>query len=422
MNKKREVHEFNYTGFYIISLLLMAVAFVFQSPASIWRGMLTIIVSPSMLITDYMAIGGVGTAFFNSGLNLFVTLVTAQRAKARLTGALVAAVVTVAGFSFFGKNIVNMIPVPLGVYLYARFQKMELGHIMHVACFSTGVAPVVSVFMFGVGLPLHISIPLGILIGILVGVSIIPLSSSMLAFHQGYNLYNVGFTIGIIGLAVAGVGRMFGLPINSVRLIYTGPDEVIRYVFVLACSLMIGGGLFINGGFSGYKKLLKSSGRLVSDFVIEHNKGLVLINMGFVGLIALAFVRISHGSLNGPVIGGILTVIGFGAFGKHPRNIIPVFIGVYIAAALNMYDPSGTETMLIGLFGTTIAPIAGQFGIVAGILGGLLHVAIASNVGIVHGGLNLYNNGLAGGFVCGILVPIYQIVRERKEKRNERTD
>ena len=110
MNKKREVHEFNYTGFYIISLLLMAVAFVFQSPASIWRGMLTIIVSPSMLITDYMAIGGVGTAFFNSGLSLFVTLVTAQRAKARLTGALVAAVVTVAGFSFFGKNIVNMIP------------------------------------------------------------------------------------------------------------------------------------------------------------------------------------------------------------------------------------------------------------------------------------------------------------------------
>lgn len=39
--------------------------------------------------------------------------------------------------------------------------------------------------------------------------------------------------------------------------------------------------------------------------------------MGLLGLVSTFYVLIIDGSLNGPVIGGIFTVVAFGAFGKH---------------------------------------------------------------------------------------------------------
>ena len=41
------------------------------------------------------------------------------------------------------------------------------------------------------------------------------------------------------------------------------------------------------------------------------------------------------------------------------------------------------------------------------------------NVGVVHGGFNLYNNGFAGGIVAGIIVPILNVFKKECNKRNE---
>ena len=37
-------------------------------------------------------------------------------------------------------------------------------------------------------------------------------------------------------------------------------------------------------------------------------------------------------------------------------------------------------------------------------------------VGIVYGGLNLYNNGFAGGIVAIFLVPVIQSISDRRAK------
>lgn len=377
--------------------------------------------SPSILITDYMEIAGIGAAYFNSGIVLLSTLLFSQFCKARLTGVLVAGILTITGFSFFGKNLLNSIPLVIGVILYTKAQNLQIANLMHVACFSTGISPAVSLIMFGLGWPQSISIPLGILVGIIVGFTITPLSTSMLNFHQGYNLYNIGFTLGIIGLGIAGLIRMFDNQILALRLVYEGDDTVIVYSLVVFLIVVFIYGYYLNNGLKGYDNILKSPGRLVSDFVLENHRGLILINMALLGLICVAFIKISNGIINGPIIGGIFTVMGFGAFGKHPKNVVPILIGVYIASFFNMYDPSSTEAVLISLFGTTIAPVAGQFGFFAGIIAGFLHKSIATNVGVIHGGMNLYNNGLAGGFVAGLLVPLFQIIQERKEKYEQRT-
>jgi hypothetical protein len=81
-------------------------------------------------------------------------------------------------------------------------------------------------------------------------------------------------------------------------------------------------------------------------------------------------------------------------------------LGVIVAAFFVGYDLSSTGIIISVLFSTTIAPIAGTYGMGVGIIAGILHLALVTNIGTIHGGINLYNNGFAGGLVAGFLVPI----------------
>ena len=76
------------------------------------------------------------------------------------------------------------------------------------------------------------------------------------------------------------------------------------------------------------------------------------------------------------------------------------------------YDLSTTGLIISVLFATTIAPIAGTYGALVGILAGMLHLAIVTNIGVLHGGINLYNNGFSGGLVAGFLVPIVDALKK----------
>ena len=122
------------------------------------------------------------------------------------------------------------------------------------------------------------------------------------------------------------------------------------------------------------------------------------------------------GELNGPTIGGIFTIVGFSATGKHLRNIAPIMLGVFIGSLTKEWAITDPSPMLSLLFSTTLAPVAGEFGIIAGLLAGYLHSSVALNVGIVYGGMNLYNNGFAGGIVAIFLVPVIQSIRDRQAR------
>ena len=56
------------------------------------------------------------------------------------------------------------------------------------------------------------------------------------------------------------------------------------------------------------------------------------MNMGVNGLLGMLYIFLSCGDLNGPTLGGIFTIIGFSAMGKHAFNIVPVMIGVALGA------------------------------------------------------------------------------------------
>ncbi|HZK10725.1 MAG TPA: DUF1576 domain-containing protein, partial [Clostridia bacterium] len=200
-------------------------------------------------------------------------------------------------------------------------------------------------------------------------------------------------------------------------------EHSIKLLIVLMAifSLMLLIGLFQqNWSLREYDKLLNEIGRLVTDFTHLYGFGLTLINMAFMGFLATAYVLISGGPINGPIVGGIFTIVGFSAFGKHPKNTLPIFIGVYLALLLNVYDRSSTSSTLGALFGTTLAPIAGRYGLIPGIITGFLHAGMVTNVTYLHGGVNLYNNGFSGGFIAASLAPIFEkvevIIDEQKRK------
>ena len=90
--------------------------------------------------------------------------------------------------------------------------------------------------------------------------------------------------------------------------------------------------------------------------------------------------------------------------------------GVVFASAGKVWSITDPSASLALLLSTTLAPIAGEFGIFAGILAGFRHSSVALNVGIVYGGMNLYNNGFAGGIVAAFLVPVIQSVRSRRAR------
>lgn len=375
--------------------------------ANFLSGYVKIAKSPTILVTDFLELGGVGAAFINAAIIGFINIFLLKHFKMKINGLLIAAFMTMLGFSFFGKNIINIIPLYVGGFIYAKFQRIHMRDVIVIIMFSTGLSPIISELMFSDIIMSPMNLIIGFMTGILIGFVIVPLSSHMLKFHEGYNLYNIGFTAGIIGTVFTSVLRALDKEVEPVRILYESFDGHIK---LLLCGLfltLIVIGLYINkSGLKDYKKIFKYVGRTVTDFTYLLGYGVTFINMGIMGLLSVGLVTILGSTVNGPVLAAIFTIVGFSAFGKHLKNSVPVVVGVIIAGVYLGVDLSSTGIVISILFATTIAPIAGAYGPIIGVLAGILHLAVVTNIGIVHGGINLYNNGFSGGIVAGFLVPI----------------
>lgn len=83
-----------------------------------------------------------------------------------------------------------------------------------------------------------------------------------------------------------------------------------------------------------------------------------------------------------------------------------------------VHDAHVPSVKLAALFGTALAPISGQFGLIYGIAAGFLHTCVVLAVGPPCGGYNLYNNGFAAGLVAFIMVAVIQDLLNRKPKED----
>ncbi len=399
-----------------LSLLMILLAFAFNTPREIWLGSITILTSPANLLTDYFQLANIGSTLVNAGLMTLLSIGIVRLSKVNITGPVIAAIFTVAGFSFFGKNLYNSLPIMLGVFCYAKAIRQPFGKFLPQCLFGTALSPLVSEFSFNINLPLFPSLTLGIASGLVVGFVLPPLSAHCLRFHQGFSLYNTGFTAGLIGMVFMAVLRGFGVEINTVSILSSGHNPAFSaFLYGLSAILLLLGLTINRWKIKGLRRLLALPGILPSDFILTAGTGITLMNMALLGFIATTYVLILGGELNGPVIGGIFTVVGFGAYGKHLRNVIPVLAGVLLANLFNIHDAASSFALMAALFGTTLAPVAGRYGALAGVFAGILHMSLVTNISFLHAGMNLYNNGFSGGFIAAVLCPLFDAMSQIRQ-------
>ncbi|MCL1870753.1 MAG: DUF1576 domain-containing protein [Promicromonosporaceae bacterium] len=404
-----------------LCLAAMVFGFVVDAPAELLRGTVAILTSPSNLLTDYLAIASVGATFLNAGALTLLSLVMVRVARAELSGPVIAGLFTVFGFALFGKNLFNSIPITLGVLLYARLDHRRFRDFQVESLFATSLGPAVSFMAFGSDLPRWLGIPLGYVLGVVIGLVIPPLAAHFTRFHHGLTLYNVGFTAGIVGMVIVAMMNLLDQEVLEASYVSAGYTLELSVLTVVFCAALFACGFVLNGRSArGMGGLMRRPGQAPSDFVALEGVGRTVMNMGLLGITAVAYVLVVGGELNGPVLGSVFTVIGFGAYGKHARNCLPVLVGVALAAVVTSTDIGSTPAVLAALFGTTLAPISGVFGSAWGVVAGVLHLAIVANVGFLHAGMNLYNQGFAAGFVAIVLYPVLHALLRMRAKRAAR--
>ncbi len=404
-------------------LIATALGMIEQGVGETFSSFITIQSVPGRLIQDYTTFG-VGGALLNASLVALMGLLVVRFSSVSLAGPTIAAVFTMFGFGLFGKSVLNSGWIILGVYIASKMAGKSLGAYSLIALFGTALGPLVTYVMFDLGLPYWISLPLGALSGILAGIILPSIAGQMLSLHQGYSLYNMGFTCGFLGLFAAALFKATG-HMEPTELVWNTQTSFALQILVPVISV-----LSILYGFIFSHRPMKrtigevlgiqnQSGRLPSDFfdLVEESES-PWVNMGLLGLAGYLLVIVTGSEVNGPILAGLATMMGFGLFGKTLKNSYPVILGV-IAAALIFGKPLTNPSVILAiLFSTTLAPIAGQFGVIIGIISGFIHLTMVETTGSWHGGFDLYNNGFAGGLTATLVITVihwYQNTRIKED-------
>lgn len=405
---------------YVLIVLLLCgcivVGLIADGPTDALRGLLRIQSHPARLLNDFTVIGGEGAALINAACVALIGLALVRITSVRLSGPTIAAVFTMLGFGLFGKTLVNALPIIAGVTIAARIAGASFREYILIALFGTALGPLVMALAVETGLATPLAFASAIGGGIVAGIVLPPVAIAMLRLHQGFNLYNIGLTSGFIAVFAASLLVAAGGDLSSQLIVNTAASPVLVFLVPgISLVLIVAGSLA--GPAAAFKDLVRIAGlpgRLPSDFVSMVSVHGSLVNMGAMGLLSWGYIVLIGGQIDGPILGAMLTIVGFAAFGKHPRNSWPVLAGVVIACLVFGKDLTAPGPKLAALFALTLAPLAGEFGWYTGIIAGFIHLVMVERTGAWHLGINLYNNGFAGGLTATLLVAIIEWFRSNR--------
>ncbi len=420
--KKDKIRGYELRYFCIASaLLLIVTAFLFDTPVEIGKGMMKIVLARDALITDYFELAGYGAAFFNAGIMFLISIMLIEVVKIPYTGLTIAAIFISTGFGFWGKNPINIIPIILGTFIYAKAHHAHLARYVYTALFATCLSPFVTELVYILPFSFLGNLLIATGLGIFIGYVMPPLSMHTASMHMGYSLFNVGFSGGMLAFVMYCALKAYGIESEAVFIWKEGRHPAIMVGLALYFAITFFIGLYLeHGRMEGLLKIIAHPGRAVADFVMMDGPGNTLMNMGILGLVAEFYVFFVDGDMSGPILGCVFTVFGFAAFGAHIRNYLPVLMGVVLSTFLSANSANKPGILIASLFVVGISPIAGQFGPVAGIIAGMLHSAVVMCTSQMYGGLNLYNNGFSGGWVAIVMVPIIESFMKHFEYRKQR--
>ena len=433
-----------------ISLFFLAatpIAVFYTKEWDFFDNLIRILTSPSKLVTDYFALGGLGSTLFNAAVcGLFTNLITyLSRAKANAT--ILAGYMLMVAHCFYGLNFLNMWPPFLGILLYCLVTKKSVADNIHIAFFSTALAPFVSELCFRYAIENYDSSDIGInwvgvilslVCGLAIGFVIPALMPNRSGMHTGYSLYKAGLSIGILGIFLnafmyntLGVDKPVTAPIVNESYYalpygYRGFMNVF-YIILFAVTFVVG---FILNKKSvrGYSELLQCTGH-GTDFTDKFGMPICMINIAIYGMAILAYLNLvfvlpsifpglpAGVGFTGPTAGIILAALTFAADGQHIKNVFPIVVGyislfalvvlICTVAGFDIPWTLSTQAYISSLaFATGLCPIAGKYGFRYGVVAGFMSAIICTVTAEMHGGFVLYNGGFNAGITALVVVPV----------------
>lgn len=409
----------------------LVAAFCAPDRAELLPGFARICTLPAQLTKDYFkpTLGSVSGTMLNGALIGAIGCALTFLPDASVNGVTVLAWFLTVGFCGYGMNPLNMMPSMLGVFVWSRVHKVPFAKNIHFALFSTALAPLMTQLLFyypvADAAP-RLTVP-GVLltlgVGVVVGCAMPELCAHAPALHKGYNLYNAGPAAGLLCfLLYAMLYRTRGLEAPAVGAdLGEGHRAFVNAFCIAVFGLCVAAGLILNRGLGDYPALLRDPG-YKSDFTQKYSAGACLMNLGVYGLFILLYYNLIGAAFTGPTMGAVFCMVCCACAGATPRNVLPVMLGYGAMGLLNKLGWTAfaidAQGLVIGLcYASGLAPIAGTFGPVAGVVAGILHYCLVTSVPLVHGGFCLYNGGFTAGLVCFVLVPVLEKVKNGSKVR-----
>ena len=104
-----------------VSLFFLAatpIAVIYTKEWDFFENLFRILTSPSKLVTDYFALGGLGSTLFNAAFCGLVTNLVTYISRAKPNATILAGYMLIVAHCFYGLNFLNMWPPFFGVLLY----------------------------------------------------------------------------------------------------------------------------------------------------------------------------------------------------------------------------------------------------------------------------------------------------------------
>ena len=414
---------------YLLGMTLFFYIFAFAMPdrSEMLTGLVNIILSPAQVTKDYFVIGNLSGTFLNMALVATSCFLLTCIRGVTVKGSTVAAFVLALGFTTWGINIMNIWPFFLGVFLCTLVRKQKIAGSVDMAMFATGLCPVVSEMLLRFpGTEVHMPTWQSALLALGVGAAIGFLTPALAAhspnLHKGFNFYSAALPAGLMGFfLVALLYKTTGIEKPAIEATLGEDQRMIASIFfgVLFIGSIIVGFCLNKFSFRGYLDILTDSGHK-RDYTALFGPGLSLINFGVYGLFIVGYYTAVGGSFNGVTCGIVLCMVCFACAGAHPGNVWPIMAGYVLMSLIPGFAPANTQALMVGLcYASGLAPIAGVYGSVFGIVAGAAHYALVTSVPALHNGFCLYNGGFTSVLIAVLLVPQLETFFKTKSERRD---
>ena len=203
-------------------------------------------------------------------------------------------------------------------------------------------------------------------------------------------------------------------------------NRLLTVFFAVSCIIAVVAFLVSSPSeiFGGLMNLIISPQSLTSDTIAIAGIGGAMLNAALCGIMAALVIKLSHAKITGTSIAAFCLGVGFAFLGVNILNFAVLILGSYL---FSVFDKKPfAEYANFSIFSGAVAPIVSEMlfgkylqlpliasipaGLLAGIVIGAAFPIVCRHTSALHKGYDLFNAGVAGGFIAMAFFGLYKNV------------